>query len=88
MDKNAQVGSTPFFSLRPGILDRVSVIVDRSSWIDDRGSMIMDRSLWIDDPGSVSGVARGRAIAPPFWRGGEDTAHKNNLVGVASLGRF
>ena len=29
VDKNAQVGSTPFFSLRPSILDRVSVIVDR-----------------------------------------------------------
>ena len=29
VDKNAQVGSTPFFSLRPRILDRVSVIVDR-----------------------------------------------------------
>ena len=29
VDKNAQVGSTPFFSLRQRILDRVSVIVDR-----------------------------------------------------------
>ena len=47
----------------------------------------MDR-WWIDDPGSASGVARRRQGEAPFWRGGEDTAHKNNLVGLASLGRF
>ena len=53
VDKNAHLGSMPIFSLRPRVLDRVSVIVDRWSWIGHRGSMIVDRSSWIDDRGSV-----------------------------------